>query len=145
VHRPFLSRTRSSSLTPDAPLPADTTVLVVDDEPAVSSFVERALVLAGYRTAVASSGREAIQVADALASIDLLVTDERMPGMTGDELAQRLRKDDPGLKVLYLTGFSDQLFDRKSALWADEAFLEKPATVRGLLEAVSLLLRGHVQ
>ena len=68
-----------------------------------------------------------------------------MPGMTGDELAQRLRKSDPGLKVLYLTGFSDQLFDRKSALWADEAFLEKPATVRGLLEAVSLLLRGHVQ
>ena len=145
MNRTFLTRTRHSSRPPETPLPADTTVLVVDDEPAVSSFVERALVLAGYRTAVASSGPEAIQVADGLASVNLLVTDERMPGMTGDELAQRLRKNDPALKVLYLTGFSDQLFDRKSALWADEAFLEKPATVRGLLEAVSLLLRGHVQ
>ena len=145
MNRTFLTRTRHSSRPPETPLPADTTVLVVDDEPAVSSFVERALVLAGYRTAVASSGPEAIQVADGLASVNLLVTDERMPGMTGDELAQRLRKNDPALKVLYLTGFSDQLFDRKSALWADEAFLEKPATVRGLLEAVSLLLRGHVR
>lgn len=143
MNRTLLPRPRPALAA--AVLPADTTVLVVDDEPTVSSVVERTLRFAGYRTVVASSGAHAIQVAAGLPSVDLLVTDERMPGMTGDELAQHLRKVDPGLKVLYLTGYCDQLFERKQALWEDEAFLEKPATVRGLLEAVSLLLNGHVQ
>jgi YesN/AraC family two-component response regulator len=76
--------------------------------------------------------------------IDLLLTDVNMPRMTGDELARRLRHDDPALKVLYLTGYSDQLFKEKSTLWQDEAYLEKPCTIAGLLEAVSLITVGHV-
>jgi two-component system cell cycle sensor histidine kinase/response regulator CckA len=67
-----------------------------------------------------------------------------MPEMSGDELARRMRLAQPSLKVLYLTGFSDKLFHEKSTLWQDEAFLEKPCSVRGLLEAVSLLLTGRV-
>ena len=55
-----------------------------------------------------------------------------MPQMTGDELARRLRQDEPALKVLYLTGYSDQLFKEKITLWQDEAFLEKPCTIDGL-------------
>jgi hypothetical protein len=47
-------------------------------------------------------------------------------------------------KVLYLTSDSDRLFNDKGTLWEDEAFLDKPATGRGLLEAVALLLTGHV-
>ena len=47
--------------------------------------------------------------------------------------------------MLYLTGYSDRLFKEKSALWADEAFLEKPFTVKGLREAVSLLVSGRVE
>jgi two-component system, cell cycle sensor histidine kinase and response regulator CckA len=74
----------------------------------------------------------------------VLVTDLMMPGMSGDELARRLRQREPRLKVLYLTGFSDHLFKEKSTLWADEAFLEKPCSVNGLLEAVSLLLSGRL-
>ena len=62
-----------------------------------------------------------------------------MPQMTGDELARRLRHDEPSVKVLYLTGFSDQLFNEKFTLWQDEAYLDKPCTIEGLLEAVSLL------
>jgi FixJ family two-component response regulator len=65
-----------------------------------------------------------------------------MPQMSGDELARRLRASYPLLKVLYLTGFSDRLFKEKVTLWADEAFLDKPCTVKGLLEAVALLLFG---
>jgi two-component system cell cycle sensor histidine kinase/response regulator CckA len=72
------------------------------------------------------------------------VTDVMMPKMTGDELARRLRQNQPGLKVLYLTGFSDRLFKEKVTLWQDEAFLDKPCSVKGLLEAVSLLVSGHV-
>ena len=45
--------------------------------------------------------------------------------------------------MLYLTGFSDRLFKEKVTLWADEAFLDKPCSVKGLLQAVSLLLFGH--
>src|SRR5262245_60030658 len=119
-------------------------VLVVDDDRAVRDFVDRVLREAGYRTMVAASGPEAIELARK-ERIDLLLTDVNMPQMTGDELARRLRHDEPSLKVLYLTGFSDQLFDEKTTLWQDEAYLEKPCTIAGLLQAVALLTVGHVQ
>jgi two-component system, cell cycle sensor histidine kinase and response regulator CckA len=73
------------------------------------------------------------------------VTDVMMPGMTGDELARQLRQSERGLRVLYLTGYSDRLFKEKTALWADEAFLEKPFTSSGLREALSLLMFGRLE
>ena len=122
---------------------AKPTVLVVDDEEAVRVFVERVLREAGYTTAVAADGLEAIQVATTLDAFDVVVTDVMMPQMTGDELARRLRASYPLLKVLYLTGFSDRLFKEKVTLWEDEAFLDKPCSVKGLVQAVSLLTFGR--
>ena len=90
------------------------------------------------------NGAEAVQIAGTQGPFDLLVTDVTMPGMRGDELARHLRQADSDLKVLYLTGFSDRLFETRPLLWEDEAFLEKPVTVQGLLEAVALLLVGRV-
>jgi len=118
--------------------------LIVDDEPSIRKFVERLLGEAGYTTATASDGPEAIEVAGKLTQFDILVTDLMMPQMNGDELARRLRVGRPSLKVLYLTGFSDQLFKEKVTLWADEAFLDKPCSAKGLLQAVSLLVFGRV-
>ncbi len=126
--------------TPDAK-----TALIVDDEETVRKFVERVLREAGYKTAVAAVGPEAIAVAATLDQFDILVTDVMMPQMTGDELARRLRQSEPRIKVLYLTGFSDKLFKEKVTLWEDEAFLDKPCSVTGLLQAVSLLLFGHFE
>ena len=123
--------------------PRGETVLVVDDEEMVRKFVERVLREAGYRTVSASDGPEALEVAARLESVDILVTDVMMPQMTGDELARRVRVSTPEIKVLYLTGFSDRLFKEKVTLWADEAFLEKPCSIKGLLQAVSLLLFGR--
>ena len=62
--------------------------------------------------------------------------------MNGDELARRawLRMQD--LKVLYLTGYSDYLFGVRSTLWEHEAFLDKPPTATGVLEAVALSIFG---
>ncbi len=120
-------------------------VLIVDDEESVRKFVERVLREAGYQTAQAADGPEAIAVAATLKTFDILVTDVMMPQMTGDELARRLRQTEPRLKVLYLTGFSDRLFKEKVTLWEDEAFLDKPASVKGLLQAVSLLLFGRLE
>ena len=99
---------------------------------------------AAYVTAVAGDGHEALAIAPTLGSIDLLLTDVVMPEMNGDELARRLCVQQPDLKVLYFTGFSDRLFKDKGLLWEGEAFLDKPCTAQGLLEAVSLLLTGHV-
>jgi CheY-like chemotaxis protein len=119
--------------------------LIVDDEEPVRRFVERALTMAGYRTITASDGPDAITTAAKSGSFDILITDVMMPEMTGDELARRMRMQEPSLKVLYLTGFSDKLFKEKTTLWQDEAFLEKPCTVLGLLQAVSLLLVGRFE
>lgn len=121
------------------------TVLIVDDEAGIREFVDRALRQGGYRTAVAADGPEALAIAAAQGPFDVLVTDMRMPQMSGGELARQMRLADPALKVLYLTGYSDQLFKERPTLWSDEAFLDKPQGVDALLEAVSLLLFGKTK
>lgn len=120
-------------------------ILVVEDEPSVRDFVDRVLRGAGYSTALAADGPEALTVTEKGGTFDLLLTDLMMPTMRGDELARRMRHLEPSLKVLYLTGFTDQLFKEKITLWEEEAFLDKPCSVSGLLEAVAILLYGHLQ
>jgi CheY-like chemotaxis protein len=124
---------------PDQPL----MVLVVDDDELIRRYVSRVLSQAGYRTMIAVDGADAIAAA-ARGGFDLLLTDVVMPHMTGPELAAQLRQDNPGLKVLYLTGHSDSLFAKKVTLCDGEAFLEKPCNVAGLLQAVSLAITGRV-
>jgi len=132
---------RSKKSKPSLP----SSLLIVDDDELVRKFLERVLREAGYQTATASDGPEALEVATKLEKLDVLVTDLMMPQMTCDELARRVRSTMPGVKVLYITGFSDRLFKEKVTLWADEAFLDKPCSVKGLLEAVSLLLFGRFE
>jgi CheY-like chemotaxis protein len=131
----------SSGKSPDTPR-----VLVVDDERSVLAFVERALRGAGYEVAVSSDGPEALRLVEAAPRpFDVFVVDVVMPLLRGDELGRRLRQQDPDVKVLYFTGFSERLFESRPTLWKHEAFIEKPVTVRGLLEAVSLMLFGHTK
>ena len=118
-------------------------ILIVDDEDAIVEFADKVLRVAGYVTMTATSGEAALRACEAKGFPDLLLTDVKMPRMEGDELAARLRKLEPDLKVLYLTGFADQLFKSKQTLWDGEAFLEKPCTIDGLLEAVAQLLDGR--
>jgi two-component system, cell cycle sensor histidine kinase and response regulator CckA len=125
--------------------PKSSNVLVVDDEEPVRKFVERVLRDAGYKTAMAGDGLEALDVAAKLDRLDILVTDVMMSQMAGSELARRLRQSQPTLKVLYLTGYADNLFKEKVTLWEDEAYLDKPCSIKSLLEAVSLLLFGSFE
>jgi CheY-like chemotaxis protein len=118
-------------------------ILIVDDELSVREFVSRVLHGAGYATAIAVDAAGAMQIARSSGPFTLLLTDIMMSHMNGDELAIRLRQSEPALKVLYLTGYCNQLFVEKIALREGEAFLDKPCTVKGLLEAVSLLLFGR--
>jgi CheY-like chemotaxis protein len=119
------------------------TILIVDDEEPIRRYVHRVLSEAGYRTMIAVDGADAIAAA-ASGRFDLLLTDVAMPHMTGSELAVRLRHDNAALKVLYLTGHSDWLFAKRVTLCVGEAFLEKPCTAVGLLQAVSLAITGSV-
>src|SRR5438132_4479485 len=129
-----------------ATAPGTLRVLVVDDEMSVLAFAQRALARAGYEVVVASDGPEALRLVEAQPRpFDLFILDVVMPEMRGDELSRRLREQDPDVKVLYFTGFSKRLFEHRQKLWQHEAFLEKPVTVTGLLEAVSLLLFGHTR
>src|ERR1041385_3362389 len=94
-------------------------VLVVDDERSIGRFVDRALRSLGFEPIVTESGAEALEQSAAMPQIDLLLTDMMMPEMSGDEVARRLRAQHPDLKVLYLTGHSDQLFAEKTVLWEE--------------------------
>ena len=125
--------------------PTKLRVLVVDDEPFVRSFVDRVLRDAGFETALAADGAEALAIIEKQPAFGLLLTDQLMPKMNGDELARRVRLQQPEIKVLYLTGYRDSLFEAKTTLWTGEAFLEKPVTMNELMEAVSLLLYGAIE
>ena len=118
-------------------------ILIVDDEPSILSFVEKAMRIAGHQTSTAASGVAALAMCESQGAPDLLLTDYKMPDMDGDVLAARLRQREPDLKVLYLTGYADQLFNQRGNLWRSEAFLEKPCSIQGLLEAVSMMLSGQ--
>src|SRR5205807_6743172 len=119
--------------------------VLVDDVAGVPSFMGRVLTNAGYATTSAVGGPEALALLEMDGEFDLLVTDFLMPHMQGDELARRFRQADSHVKVLYVTAHRDQLFESKSLLGNDEAFLDKPFTMRGLLEAVSSLLAGRLE
>ncbi|MGH9139503.1 MAG: response regulator [Vicinamibacterales bacterium] len=120
-------------------------VLIVDDEEPILKLVDRVLRKAGYQTLLAHSAAEALELAQNNESFDLLLTDLMMPGMSGDELARQLFQQRPFLKVIYLTGFSDRLFESRSSLWSNEAFVDKPVSVAALREAVSQMLFGHMR
>ena len=114
--------------------------LVIDDNQSVRTFVERVLREAGYETAGADDGISAQRLVLKTGPPDLVITDLSMPRMSGQEFAHWVRASFPAVKVLFLTGYIDQM-DRRSTgdLWVDIGYLEKPCTVRGLLQAVAML------
>jgi CheY-like chemotaxis protein len=124
--------------------PATPRLLVVDDDPGIRAFLMRSLALVECVPIVATNGPEALDLFGKIAPIDLLLSDLMMPGMNGLELGRRLQQLNPDLKVLYLTGHSDALFEERPLLGANEAFVDKPISSAGLHQAVSLALYGHL-
>ena len=119
-------------------------VLVVDDEEGVRALARRILEGGGYGVIEAANGAEALDVMASKARVDFLMADLDMPVMRGEEMAKKIRSLRPDLKVLYVTAHSEQLFKERPELIDGEAFLDKPFTMRGLLEAVSLLKVGYI-
>lgn len=125
--------------------PTRGTVLVADDEPGVRMLARRILEGGGYAVIEAGNGVEALDVMASAARVDFLIADLDMPVMRGEEMAKKIRALRPDLRVLYVTAHSEQLFKERPELIEGEAFLDKPFTVRGLLEAVSLLKTGFIK
>ena len=120
-------------------------ILIVDDEPANLRILERYLDETRYRVTTAASGSEALSIIEARGPFDLYVLDVMMPGMRGTELTDAIRARHRGARVLYFTGYSDDLFSGTRLLGENEAFIQKPVTRREVLEAISLMLFNDVK
>jgi CheY-like chemotaxis protein len=119
------------------------TLLVVEDERGVRDLATAVLKAAGHTVLAAGHGREALEVcATHEGPIDLLLTDVVMPGMSGIELSERLVALRPATKVLYMSGFTDDVTLKHGVETASTAFLQKPFTTAGLARKVREVLDG---
>ena len=128
---------------PAAELPARSseTILLVEDEPAVRRLARRALEAQGFRILEAASGPEALEICEKhVTELDMLLTDVVMPRMSGVELASRLTAIDPALRVLYMSGYTEDALGQRGVLSPETAFLSKPFTPATLIEAVRAVL-----
>jgi two-component system cell cycle sensor histidine kinase/response regulator CckA len=117
------------------------TLLLAEDDPGVRHVAEETLKLRGYRVLVAPDGETALAMARAYhGAIHLLVTDLVMPGMTGRELAEVLGVARPGVRVLYMSGYTDDSVVRHGVLTEGLAYLQKPFTPQALAAKVREVL-----
>jgi PAS domain S-box-containing protein len=117
------------------------TVLLVEDEAAVRTVARESLRIYGYRVLEAPDGEVALRVAaDAGAGIDLLLTDVIMPGLSGPALADRLRAERPGIRVLYMSGYTDDALGPHGVLEPGLNYLQKPFTPDVLAQKVRQVL-----
>jgi PAS domain S-box-containing protein len=121
------------------------TLLVVEDDDSVREFVCCVLRSAGYAILTARDGDEAVRAAGAHpGQLDLLLTDIVMPNRNGRSLATELRRTNPGLRVMYMSGYPGDTLERYDGIPPGDAFLQKPFSREVLLEkmADALRLRG---
>ncbi|MCI0458338.1 MAG: response regulator, partial [Gemmataceae bacterium] len=145
----YLPRTERPVTAPAAPRESGAvagrqeTVLLVEDEDAVRTMVRRILQAKGYTVLEARDGAHALQVSAGWASgIDLMLTDVVMPEMDGPQLAGRIQPLRPGMKVLYMSGYTDDAMVRQSVTAAGKPFLQKPFSPRALATRVREVLDG---
>ena len=118
-------------------------MLVVEDEPGVHELAIRALRGGRYRVLSAAGGPEALELAARTSEpIHLLVTDVVMPGLSGKQVADALVAQRPGLRVLYVSGYTENTIVHHGVLDAGVHFLSKPFTPGSLLEKVRRVLDG---
>ncbi len=114
------------------------TIMVVEDEDAIRTLTHRILTRHGYRVVDYATPADALSGFDA--PVDLLLTDVVMPGMSGKELTDRLRVAQPGLRVLFISGYTDNVMDRYGLDAAGDMLVHKPFNAQQLLAAVQGVL-----
>lgn len=118
------------------------TILAVDDDRSILGLLNATLGAAGYQVLTADGGWNAVEIfQNAPNPIDLLLTDVIMPDLTGPVLAERLRAEQPGLPVLFISGFHDADLVQRFVTAKGFTLLPKPFTVDALLRVVDQALR----
>jgi PAS domain S-box-containing protein len=116
-------------------------VLIVEDEPALREVARRILDRNGYHVLTAASGLAAIDlVTNRPGRIDLLLTDVIMPQMMGEEVAQRIRARQPGIRVLYMSGYTQGPLSAQGVLEPGVNLIEKPFSEPSLLATINNIL-----
>ena len=114
------------------------TILVVEDEPTLRALVRKVLERGGYEVFEAPSGLAALELwNDKHPHVDLLLTDMVMPdGISGRQLAEKLKAENPRLKIIYTTGYSSELMGKDIVLKEGVNFLQKPYPPQKLVQTV---------
>ena len=136
-------RTEPTSV-PDPPL-SQVTVLVAEDEDALRRMIQKGLEKAGYRVLAAANGGEAVtQFAIQSEKIDLLLTDVIMPIKSGWAVSRELTHSHPGLKVLFMSGYTDEEMDIfGGVLDPSSHFIPKPFSISELIAKIQSILAGQ--
>jgi DNA-binding response OmpR family regulator len=116
----------------DAPRGTET-ILVVEDDSSVRTFVEDVLTHQGYRALVAEHGEAAIELARMNAGIDLVLADIVLPGQNGLETVSRLEAIQPGIPALFMSGYTDPTSPAFAAMPGSDQILAKPFSAEELL------------
>jgi len=123
------------------PPPGNETILFVEDEESVRELVRDFLVTAGYHVLEAADGVQALETAAAQKGpIHLLITDVVMPRLSGREVATRISAERPDLKILYISGYTDDSVFRHGVLEGGVAFLQKPFNLKALAHKIREVL-----
>jgi DNA-binding NtrC family response regulator len=126
-----------------APIATGETILLAEDAEALRSMIREILEEAGYAVLDAGNAEEASAAARAHAGpIHLMLSDVVMPRMGGRDLATEVGARRPGLRVLYMSGYTDEAIVQEGVLNAGTHFLQKPFTADGLLRKVRAVLDG---
>jgi CheY-like chemotaxis protein len=120
---------------------AEAHILLVDDDPDTRNIVPRMLSKSGYAVATCSSGHQALKYL-ARQKFDLVLSDVRMPGMSGVELLKSIRDNYPDLPVILLTAIADLDSEMEAARDEMHGYLRKPYTAAELTDAVQTMLSG---
>jgi two-component system cell cycle sensor histidine kinase/response regulator CckA len=117
------------------------TILLAEDDDALRSLGARVLGAFGYNVLVARTGRDALRiVAEHRGPIDLVATDVVMPEMSGSQLVEKVLKARPGIRVLFMSGYTDDEVMRRGVIDGATAFLQKPFTPDMLANKVRAVL-----
>jgi signal transduction histidine kinase len=135
---PVTDRTAGPAREPDPG--TGSVVLLVEDEPAVREMTRRMLERRGYHVLTAATGPDAVALASRPGQIDVLLTDVMMPEMPGTEVADRIRALRPGLRVLFMSGYTQGALSARGVLGPGSGFLEKPFSRASLLAKLNEVL-----